>query len=153
VSPALYVATPHLTHTALALLLELTPRAHPRYAESLSWASERLGSVSVETTLYIPLLRLVWRAWPAERPLLELSPHLSALLCDDPTQGEPLATRLALFHPEHALEVCEVLARALQTNTLTLNTLNPFMSALEKQLLRVGKVKVWAHCRRLVRGS
>ena len=133
-SPVAYHASPTLAETALRVCYDLIPQAHPRYQEALSWG---LSSSDHEPQLLRPL----WEAWPAHERLTPLLPHLKTLLSADPSIGRALAIRVALFHPNDAPIITEGLSG------LDLESLAPFRESLEKQLMRVKRVKLWVTCR------
>lgn len=131
-------AYPTLAETALRGLFYLSPHAHPARAQGLSWGLSALNTEPL-------LITTLWEAWPAERSLLPLKPHLGDLLTQSPSEGRALAVRLALLHPDEALELCEALSELEEVN------LGPLYEALHKQLLRVKRVRLWVECREALR--
>ena len=126
-----------LAETALQLLITLCPPQHSARERAIDWAL-------AEDSLTV----WAWDAWAPQRPHLPLLPSAFRILTDSEEWCEALALRLALFHPQEAPIFCEQL-RELEPPRKSV-----FERTLEKQLRRVGKIKLWVRCRQsLLMGS
>jgi hypothetical protein len=132
----IYFVEETLAETALQLLITLCPPQHIARESAIDWA------------LTEPSLTVwAWDAWAPQRAHLPLLQSALKVLNESEEWCEALALRLALFHPQEAPIFCEHL-KALHSPQKHI-----FERTLEKQLRRVGKIKLWVHCRKsLLRG-
>ena len=89
------------------------------------------------------LRRVAWVALPVEM----LQEHMHAmpnLLLEEPSIANEVATKYALMCREGCPELCTLLVEVpKETRAL-------FAQALEKNLRRIGKIKMWVACRRVL---
>ena len=147
-------ARPTLGESALVLIAELAPPGHPAKQQALRYASSHLSlytrsALTPERTiddqnhvhLTSWLTTWLWDHLDIRDELTPLLPHASRCLQGSEERQTSLAIRLALIRPQDALEMCQAL------KTLDLEERKTFATLLEKQLKRVGKIRLWVACR------
>ena len=148
-SPRLTFCAPTLAESALACLAALAPSAHPARERASRWALAEAAALwgrgAVEEAA--PLARLAWETRDPRAPLLPLAPYAPLLLSLHPELAEPLALRLALLCPHEAPALCAALAPLPPSAAR-----DAFARALQKQLGRVGRVRLWVECRGALAG-
>ena len=138
-----------LGYTALSLIGDLSISGHPAMGRALAHVSAHL-SASVGDRFYTETLsaddKLRLSAWlwdhlDLKADLTPLLPVASECLNGRSDRAEVLAIRLALLSPESATLICQSLV------SLELEQRQRFAMMLEKQLKRVGKIRLWVSCR------
>ena len=131
--------------TALDTVALLATREHPSREASIQYVSERLQRGDLEATDHQYVQSWLWDYADLNRDLDSLLPVTVHLLSEKPSRSDILAIRLALLSPESAAAVCESL-RGLNGELKS-----RFLSSLEKQLKRVGKISLWVRCREAIK--
>lgn len=117
-----------------------------RYLVAVPGAGHSAARSGLAAALAHGELRLeAWRGLADQDPAV-LLPHVADLLRQDPALAEPVATRFALVHTDHAEAVCAEVAGLPEA------TRRAFAQALEKHLKRIFQVKRWVVCRRVLFG-
>jgi hypothetical protein len=88
----------------------------------------------------------LWDNWQVEDGLQSLLIIAYRCINGRSDRAEVLALRLALIATEQAEETCAALTE------LPIDQKRQFATHLEKQLKRVGKIKLWVHCRKALFG-
>ena len=150
-------ARPNLGESALALIAELAPPGHPAKQQALRYASAHLSRYTEQSSSTIRLdddhdvpeahshldwlTSWLWDHLDVRDELTPLLPHAARCVRNSAHRQQALAIRLALIRPEDASRVCQALT------SLELTDRQSFSKLLEKQLKRVGKIKLWVLCR------
>ena len=147
-----------LGKSALVLIADLAPPGHPAKQQALQYASAHLSlytelSDSLDpSTRYesheVPLIpwltSWLWDHVDIRDELTPLLPHASRCVQGSEQRQQALAIRLALIRPQDAEEICQAL------QSLEFKERQNFAKLLEKQLKRVGKIRLWVACRQLL---
>lgn len=120
--------------TAFEFVLNLSLPGDPRTHELLVWALDGES------------LRLrAWRALSVYAPADAL-PGLAPLLAAEPEHAGECARRLALVHTPFCEPACRLIQHLPEATRRT------FADALNQQLSRIGAIKLWVGCRRILFG-
>lgn len=130
-----------LGRTALTLICELAPSGHSSRQTALCMINHHLnGEVEYQGSLD-KWSDWIWDLSGPRDNLTVLLTHATQALEGRHDRARELALRLALISPEYAEQACRVLSK------LGEDTKCIFVNQLEKQLKRVGKVRLWVRCR------
>jgi hypothetical protein len=136
--------------TALNLFTEIALSIDPLKADVITLVSEHLSmreAVEIENKNLLKLGDWLWDNWQVEDGLQSLLIIAYRCINGRPDRSEVLALRLALIAPEQAEQTCAALTK------LPIDQKRQFATHLEKQLKRVGKIKLWVHCRKVLFGA
>lgn len=140
-------AHPTLAESALMLIAELAQPGHAARQVGSRYVSDHLSSPDVDPRQRAWLATWLWDHLDPRGTLEPLLPHARSCLSGHPRRIEALAVRLALLIPHEAISACEAM-RSLSEAERAL-----FSARLERQLKRVGRVKLWVQCRETLKAS
>lgn len=101
----------------------------------------------LEQAMALPELRVIaYGALAADEPEVIL-PHLAKLLSEAPGLAEDVAIRFALVHTQACQAACHALKGLPKATRIS------FGAALQRQLERIGEVRRWVECRRILTGA
>lgn len=129
---------------AFALLTSLYPAHHSSMEKAIDWAWQK---IKAEPKQEIELMLMLWKIWPLDRDVLIWQPYISYMIQHDPLWGSEIAQRLALYYQEDCLKMVDSL-EPMQSDRLM-----PFKETLEKHLRRIFAIKLWVHCREILKSK